>query len=268
MKSRCILLDREHLLTEHSIVFKPIQAMEFRITDKEQKEARPRIVNTRRSATFDQISQRRSMTPLKIEIKDENANSLSDADIKIKQENCVIECKEIGILEENIKSEIKDMVEPDASENTTKSPNEHELLLMEDKENCMPIQEQSSPPSESEKAMNSGPEVSNTPPGARSILTKQRDLLSKEPCKIVKFSSKEDLIHNFTPNTPSPNDCTPSMAARNNNNNNNNHEKRIIGGSSATTPAAKMISSKAVVTKTRTKSNIVVRRVFVGSKHD
>lgn len=266
MKSRCILLDREHLLTEHSIEFKPIQAIEFRITDKEQKEARPRIVNTRRSATFDQISQRRSMTPLKMEIKDENANSLLDADIKIKQENCVIECKEVGILAENIKSEIKDMVAPEASENTTKSPKKHELLLMEDKENCMPIQEQSSP-SESEKAMNNGPEVSNTPP-ARSILTKQRDLLSKEPCKIVKFSSKEDLIHNFTPNTPSPNDCTPSMAARNNNNNNNNNEKRMIGGSSATTPAAKINSSKAVVTKTRTKSNIVVRRVFVGSKHD
>lgn len=45
LKSRCVLIDRENLLTEHKIVFKPMQAMEFNIKEAELKTALPRIVS-------------------------------------------------------------------------------------------------------------------------------------------------------------------------------------------------------------------------------
>ncbi|EDV57639.2 protein Spindly [Drosophila erecta] len=45
LKSRCVLIDRENLLTEHKISFKPMQAMEFNIKEAELKSALPRIVS-------------------------------------------------------------------------------------------------------------------------------------------------------------------------------------------------------------------------------
>ncbi|XP_016982848.1 protein Spindly [Drosophila rhopaloa] len=45
LKSRCVLIDRENLLTEHKISFKPMQAMEFNIKEAELKAALPRIVS-------------------------------------------------------------------------------------------------------------------------------------------------------------------------------------------------------------------------------
>jgi len=45
LKSRCVLIDRENLLTEHKIGFKPMQAMEFNIKEAELKAALPRIVS-------------------------------------------------------------------------------------------------------------------------------------------------------------------------------------------------------------------------------
>ncbi|KAH8413204.1 hypothetical protein KR009_008775 [Drosophila setifemur] len=45
LKSRCVLIDRENLLTEHKIGFKLIQAMEFNIKEAELKAALPRIVS-------------------------------------------------------------------------------------------------------------------------------------------------------------------------------------------------------------------------------
>ncbi|KAH8237535.1 hypothetical protein KR038_004141 [Drosophila bunnanda] len=43
LKSRCVLIDRENLLAEHKIGFKPMQAMEFNIQEEELKAALPRI---------------------------------------------------------------------------------------------------------------------------------------------------------------------------------------------------------------------------------
>uniref|UniRef100_A0A1A9WKR2 Protein Spindly n=1 Tax=Glossina brevipalpis TaxID=37001 RepID=A0A1A9WKR2_9MUSC len=47
LKSRCVLLNREYLLNEHKITFNPVETMDFHITQKEQEEARPRIVDKR-----------------------------------------------------------------------------------------------------------------------------------------------------------------------------------------------------------------------------
>ncbi|XP_017110690.1 protein Spindly [Drosophila elegans] len=50
LKSRCVLIDRENLLTEHKIAFKPMQAMEFDIREAELKAALPRIVSVATSS--------------------------------------------------------------------------------------------------------------------------------------------------------------------------------------------------------------------------
>ncbi|XP_020799209.1 early endosome antigen 1 [Drosophila serrata] len=51
LKSRCVLIDRENLLTEHKIGFKPMQAMEFNIQEEELKAALPRIATPLAPAT-------------------------------------------------------------------------------------------------------------------------------------------------------------------------------------------------------------------------
>ncbi|KAH8392085.1 hypothetical protein KR215_000321 [Drosophila sulfurigaster] len=51
LKSRCVLIDRENLLTEHKIAFKQVKAMEFDIKEAELKAALPRIVNALPTAT-------------------------------------------------------------------------------------------------------------------------------------------------------------------------------------------------------------------------
>ncbi|XP_030384170.1 protein Spindly [Scaptodrosophila lebanonensis] len=45
LRSRCVVIDRENLLTEHKISFKPMQAMEFNIKEAELETALPRIMN-------------------------------------------------------------------------------------------------------------------------------------------------------------------------------------------------------------------------------
>ncbi|XP_073822463.1 spindle apparatus coiled-coil protein 1 spindly [Musca autumnalis] len=259
LKSRCLLMDREHLLTENKIEFKPVHSFEFHIGEKEQNEARPRIVSSRRSATFENIT-RKSMTPQKVAtIKDENDNSLVEPSI-VKDNKQEENTQEIGTVKlepqekSNHVTEDKENITPVGSEKSvklvspTKSPLENKVLTTE---------------------------ISNTPP-SRSILTKQRDLFSKEPSKIVKFSSKEDLVHSFTPQTPSPSELvtasaasvTPVTGATAAASSNAGNTKDKKSATFATTPAAKKNTSKAVVNQTRAKSNIVVRRVFVGSKHD
>ncbi|EDW76425.1 uncharacterized protein Dwil_GK14670 [Drosophila willistoni] len=51
LKSRCVVIDRENLLTEHKISFKSMQAMEFNIKEEELKVAQPRIVPKRHNPT-------------------------------------------------------------------------------------------------------------------------------------------------------------------------------------------------------------------------
>ncbi|KAH8271969.1 hypothetical protein KR044_012409 [Drosophila immigrans] len=51
LKSRCVLIDRENLLTEHKIAFKQVKVMEFDIKEAELKAALPRIASALPSAT-------------------------------------------------------------------------------------------------------------------------------------------------------------------------------------------------------------------------
>ncbi|XP_059221975.1 protein Spindly [Stomoxys calcitrans] len=320
LKSRCLLLDREHLLTEHKIDFKPVHAVEFHIPEKQLNEARPRIVSNRRSLTFDNMP-RKSTTPLKA-IKDENANTVGEHENNGKQghskeqlENPPIEKFKVEEIQtqqnsnevvnnpleidkqnsspgkdtevpQNPNEVVKKAVEPDnpnfsEEKETEVTQNPHEVIHQaielhnpisgsEEKENEIPpsvigkfskISPQTlSPMRPSQKSLFPKEQDESSTPPARSILSKQRGFLSKESGKSVKFSSQEDIIHSFNPHTPSPTEKSlPSTPAT-------GTSKDEKAGPSATIAANG--NSKAVVNQSRTKSNIIVRRVVVRSKHD
>ncbi|XP_017002929.2 protein Spindly [Drosophila takahashii] len=101
LKSRCVLIDRENLLTEHKIGFKPMQAMEFNIKEAELKAALPRIVSVATSSPSSsaQLSTAKTSsisvppptetivldTPIKPAVKEELVE-LKEAPVKVKQE--------------------------------------------------------------------------------------------------------------------------------------------------------------------------------------
>ncbi|KAH8324383.1 hypothetical protein KR074_006448 [Drosophila pseudoananassae] len=111
LKSRCVIIDRENLLTEHKIAFKPMQAMEFNIKDAELKAALPRIVSvntespsvaasTKASTNLPSESETEKpaeiinlITPMKPQVKEENLEPLQAAQpvmkgtpVKVKEE--------------------------------------------------------------------------------------------------------------------------------------------------------------------------------------
>ncbi|XP_043642991.1 protein Spindly [Drosophila teissieri] len=114
LKSRCVLIDRENLLTEHKIAFKPMQAMEFNIKEAELKSALPRIVSVAAQSSVQLHSPKTSLkstaettakslptateiildTPLKPAVKEELEEPLSqelkpalkDTSVEVKQE--------------------------------------------------------------------------------------------------------------------------------------------------------------------------------------
>ncbi|XP_016962201.1 protein Spindly [Drosophila biarmipes] len=117
LKSRCVLIDRENLLTEHKIGFKPMQAMEFNIKEAELKAALPRIVSVLPSSprTTAQLSAPKTSlisdptptetilldTPVKPAVKEEVMEHLKHAakpalkgtPVKVKQESEEFEIK-------------------------------------------------------------------------------------------------------------------------------------------------------------------------------
>ncbi|XP_075153588.1 spindle apparatus coiled-coil protein 1 spindly [Haematobia irritans] len=272
LKSRCILLDRENLLTEHKIDFKPVHAIEYHIPEKDLNEARPRIVSNRRSGTFDNIKRRSSLS--KTSAKDENANSILKLENGIKQEDCDENNKDMEHKENLLKEKQPDP--QDVSENKQKvdEPPINNENSSEEKENDVPLSGKFakispqilSPMRPSQRALSVVENENSSTPPTRSILTKQRDLLSKEPCKIVKFSSEEDLIHNITPKTPSPPEKVETLESKETSV--ASKDGKLPMSTTPATSATATTSSKPIGNKSRAKSSIVVRRVFVGSKHD
>ncbi|XP_034474198.1 protein Spindly [Drosophila innubila] len=110
LKSRCVLIDRENLLTEHKITFKPVKAMEFDIKEAQIKAALPRIVsvltpttNTQQTSSTEVISM---TSPLKaeqqadtntapIEFKQELSLNQSETEITVEQLQCKIEPEDV-----------------------------------------------------------------------------------------------------------------------------------------------------------------------------
>ncbi|KAM7353157.1 spindle apparatus coiled-coil protein 1 spindly [Cochliomyia hominivorax] len=284
LKSRCVLIDREHLLTENNISFKPIQAVEYNISEKEQEEAKPRIVSKRRSSTFENIAERRSITPLKeIKIKQEvqspkqtilNENSNIKETTKLETENTESKTNIISVKQENEKeiktSEEVKVVKEDSSlsvkfenlkqdkenneekENNNNNNNVSNLADLSLLDNFAKLK--AKPPSPMRPSQRSLEKpitkstktttIKTTAPPARSILTKHNDMIFKDSNKNVKFSSNADIVHNISPDTPS--------------------------SSSSKSPSTSngKVNSKSTNKQIRAKSNIVVRRVVVSSKHD
>ncbi|KAH8350606.1 hypothetical protein KR067_011671 [Drosophila pandora] len=112
LKSRCVIIDRENLLTEHKIAYKPMQAMEFNIKDAELKAALPRIVSvntdsqsvaastkettnpTSKSDTEKPVEIINLITPMKPQVKEEELEPLQAAQpvmkgtpVKVKEES-------------------------------------------------------------------------------------------------------------------------------------------------------------------------------------
>ncbi|XP_037810802.1 protein Spindly [Lucilia sericata] len=289
LKSRCILIDREHLLTENKINFKPVHAIEYNISEKEQAEAKPRIVSNRRSSTFDNIVERRSMTPSKGPTRQEMSSPLPNSITttpKIKTEDklnnnnieavtpIAKEHNEETLEQELLCKEIKDISIKEEKPAIIVKKQEENLNNNEDKENNnnnninklddSPSLDNFSkltakPPSPMRPSQRSleKPTIKSIAPPARSILSKQNDLLFKDSGKNVKFSSNADTVHNLSPGTPSPTKATT-----------NTSNLKTEAKSTTTTTATNKVNSKSTVKQSRTKSNIVVRRVVVSSKHD
>ncbi|TMW54858.1 hypothetical protein DOY81_000091 [Sarcophaga bullata] len=262
LKSRCILLDREQLLTENNISFNSIMAIEYNISEKEQQEARPRIVSSRRSSTFDNIFEITSLAPLK------SINTEVETTPEVKSEG---ECfKNIEYSKQNVILNSNQIVT-----SPTKSPGDEKrikdnnqnskLQLNEDTENNNNSSFENSPiidnfanlkvkpPSPMRPSQRTSKKINSTNPSppAKSILTKQSDSLVKDSVKNVKFSQKGDIVHNLSPVSSSSN------------------YKTVINPTTDVNVTANKISNRTVTKQSRsTKSNIVVRRVFLSSKHD
>ncbi|XP_017047617.1 protein Spindly [Drosophila ficusphila] len=119
LKSRCVLIDRENLLTEHKISFKPVQAMEFNIKEAELKAALPRIVSEAPKSPTSNTTQQTSAsktsstthpteiivldTPIKPAVKKEEMEPAEQdtktlTPVRVKQESGECGVKNVGSL--------------------------------------------------------------------------------------------------------------------------------------------------------------------------
>lgn len=278
LKSRCILIDRENLLTQNKINFKPVHAVEYNISEQSQKEAKPRIVANRRSSILESLNNRKSTSPSRSQqIVSKDDAILNDLHIKKELTNEVAAQEDIPTDYKNENQKLEPQFE--APENIDKfkaeiqSPHIKNIKtcdsfsmsiildqFKEDKENsviCLddtPILDNfaslraklPSPPSPMRPSQNlmeqKSLETNVTP--VRSILTKN-DLLVNSS-KHVNFSADGDTVYNLSLHSS---DSSSTAAA--------------IDSETATHSKDTKNSGKI----SRTKSNIVVRRVVVNSKH-
>lgn len=287
LKSRCVLIDRENLLTEHNITFKPMNAMEFDIKEAQLQAALPRIVSvaaaancgrdtpppevvttldTPLKATLDGEKETIDLiTPLKVE---NPPMKIIQAEVQLKQELPTLEqpdqvlCKvEPQEEEENVTAAVEELVAKPIKKGTPVKPRvgvikvktDEQLMspkqtddlqqpakptrkgipvkikteLMEDEESLpLPAKPQlkGTPVKVKEEALDahiveSKPLRKGTPvrvktsevehPGqVRSILAKKRDLFTEDSHKNVQFSSSDPIVHNLSPDVPSPPTCS------------------------------------------------------------
>ena len=268
LKSRCILLDREQLLTENNISFKSIMAIEYNISENEQQEARPRIVSSRRSSTFDNIFEIKSMAPQKsVNIEGETIPKMIIKPEVQTEGECFkyVECNKQNVILSNNQIVTSATKSPRGEKHIKDNNETSKLQLNENKENNNNSSLEDSaiidnfanlkakPPSPMRPSQRTLKKINstNTAASAKSILMKQRDSLVKESVKNVTFSPKEDIVHNLSTESSSPN------------------SKTIINATTDGNVTANTISNRAVIKQSRsTKSNIVVRRVVLSSKHD
>lgn len=287
LKSRCVLIDRENLLTEHNITFKPMNAMEFDIKEAQLQAALPRIVSVAAAAncgrdtpppnvvialdtplktTYEgQKEMIDFVTPLKIE---NHLKKMPQAEVQLKQElptleqpdqvHCKMEPQEVedkvaaavqeavvkkgtpvksrvGLIKVKTDQQLMSPKQADdlqlpVKPNRKGTPVKIKTELMDD-EKPLPLpakpQLKGTPVKVKEEAIDthiieSKPLRKGTPvraksseveqpshPGqVRSILTKKRDLFTEDAHKNVQFSSSDPIVHNLSPDVPSPPTCS------------------------------------------------------------
>ncbi|XP_039966275.1 protein Spindly [Bactrocera tryoni] len=244
LKTRCVLLDREDLLTEHRIEFKAIRAIEFNITQKEQETARPRIVHASPATPTERKSQIPS-TPLR-PIKNENSAAICNTpteNISVKQE-VNDQCGDSTPLSLKSNVEFKENVgTPQTQSRSTislKSELSSDKYLRESnmQSNSLANELQLALP----KNFKREPPGLDAQPGP-SILSKQSHaFITEDNCeKNVQFSAAGPTVHEISANVSIGLDTT---------NDSSNKEGQ----------------QKAFIKEVRKKPNIIVRHVVVPSK--
>ncbi|XP_018804017.1 PREDICTED: protein Spindly [Bactrocera latifrons] len=245
LKTRCVLLDREDLLTEHRIEFKAIRAIEFNITQKEQETARPRIVHASPVTPTERKPQIPS-TPLR-SIKNENSSAICNTppeNISVKQE-VDGESGDSTPVSFKSKVEFKENVgTPQTQPRSTTIPLKSELSS--DKYLRESNMQSNSLANELQMALTKN--FKREPPGldaqpGPSILSKQSHaLITEDNCeKNVQFSAAGPTVHEISANVSIGLDVT---------NDGSNKEGQ----------------QKAFIKEVRKKPNIIVRHVVVPSK--
>lgn len=243
-------------------------AIEYNISEKEKQEARPRIVSSRRTSALDNIFEIKSLTPQKSTNSEDEATPKTIIKPEVQSE---VECFEyIENSKQNVivnnNQIVTSVTKLPEDEKHIESNNENSKpQLNENKENINNNSLEDSsiidnfanlkakPPSPMRPSQRISKKINSTnpTPPTKSILTKQRDSLVKDSVKNVKFSPKEDIVHNLSSESLSPN------------------SKTVINATTDVNVTTNKISNRAVMKQSRsTKSNIVVRRVVLSSKHD
>ncbi|KAH8411936.1 hypothetical protein KR222_002908 [Zaprionus bogoriensis] len=285
LKSRCVLIDRENLLTEHKISFKPMTAMEFDIKESQLQAALPRIVSvTANSGTATpppgvivldtpMKAPAANVIVLDTPLKVEQCVELPPAEVEIKQElpqmeeqqpvTCKMELEQmhtsaeeaavkpvpkgtpvkprLGLIQvkaaEQLMSPKHEPPEEEqlpAAANRKETPVKLEQFRAEINDDDEPVlvpvkpmkkgtpvkpkQEPIDSPIVEFKPLrrgtpikpNSASEVEQQPGAGqvRSILAKKRDLFAEDSHKNVQFSSSSPIVHNLSPDVPSPPTCS------------------------------------------------------------
>ncbi|KAH8378388.1 hypothetical protein KR093_011102 [Drosophila rubida] len=103
LKSRCVLIDRENLLTEHKIAFKQVKVMEFNIREAELNAALPRIVSALPTCPIAASSPLNVMdasevislvTPLKVKLESTSEVLVLDTPLKIEPQESTNDVKQ------------------------------------------------------------------------------------------------------------------------------------------------------------------------------
>uniref|UniRef100_A0A1A9V067 Protein Spindly n=1 Tax=Glossina austeni TaxID=7395 RepID=A0A1A9V067_GLOAU len=341
LKSRCVLLNREYLLNEHTISFEPVQAMDFHITNKQQEEARPRIINRAKNdllnstvmaemkkedlmgkdqcskiekigKKLEEKSERNELTKssysgikndqppsgssnvglsdcekseispkiskeiAKVNLIQEATNNLfpkSEASASDQQESEKKSQTNESAKKEDHDDEQKPKNESRCNESLTKADYEFKgeqklqgspvrsFNIYKDNENYESspkikgkffklVGKPPSPMRPSQRVLKKPDKVDKRVKKSRSILTEKRDLFCDETPKNVTFSKETTTIPSPTFDKSSSEDCAN------------------VSNETLTSLSTNSKISKISIKGSRTKSNIVVRRVIVSSKRD
>uniref|UniRef100_A0A0A1XPI4 Protein Spindly n=1 Tax=Zeugodacus cucurbitae TaxID=28588 RepID=A0A0A1XPI4_ZEUCU len=245
LKTRCVLLDREDILTEKGIAFKPIRAIEFNIDQKEQETARPRIVHASPGTPQYKSAKEREpqilSTPLGQQtIQNGNASEIYNTpsrNIPLKREQ-----------EEQKENQNDFITSNNENDGTPQKQQKHTIsvktepcfdnYLRESNSNSSSLANelQMTPPMNSKRQ----PSALNAQPGP-SILTKKGDTLTSNENnqKNVQFSAQGPTVHDISANVST--------------------EGTIDGSNKEDNP-------KAFIKEVRKKPNVTIRHIIVPSK--